>query len=157
MFFSILREPCQKRRMPAGVLSDTRMAQLDTSSRGKDHMAFGHWSLILSGTCKVADDNTTIFYSLACFVRKTRFHAIQMVRLEVFLSKKERKKTRHLPYPLSGGLFPHYNYQTLVFNNKSFECSKPRQALRNCSKAFLCLLRELTTSSPGLTSGALSM
>lgn len=69
------------------------------------------------------------------------------------------------------------HYQILVSSSKSLLPSKPTQALRKVSSAFLCLESELTTSVPsntrdssamkakevdwrdvpGLTSGALSM
>lgn len=69
------------------------------------------------------------------------------------------------------------HYQILVSSSKSLLPSKPTQALRKVSSAFLCLDSELTTSVPsntrefisyesqgvdwrdvpGLTSGALSM
>ncbi len=48
-------------------------------------------------------------------------------------------------------------YQILVPNKRSLLTSKPKQAFINPSRAFLCLLSELTTSVPGLTRGALSM
>jgi len=48
-------------------------------------------------------------------------------------------------------------YQILLSRSKSVLPSKPMQALRKLSSALRCLLRLLTTSVPGLTSGALSM
>ena len=48
-------------------------------------------------------------------------------------------------------------YQTRVSRSRSELPSRPTQALRNASSALRCRLSELTTSVPGLTSGALSM
>lgn len=48
-------------------------------------------------------------------------------------------------------------YHTRELSIKSPLCSKPKHAFKNISNPFLCLLSELTTSVPGLTSGALSM
>ena len=48
-------------------------------------------------------------------------------------------------------------YQMRLSSRRSPWCSRPRHALRNWSRALRWRLRLLTTSEPGLTSGALSM
>lgn len=47
-------------------------------------------------------------------------------------------------------------HQILVSRSRSLSGARPRQARRKLVQAALCLLSELTTSVPGLTTGALS-
>ena len=48
-------------------------------------------------------------------------------------------------------------HHSLVPKSKSEDPSRPMQAFKNASSPLRCLLKLLTTSVPGLTSGALSM